>query len=391
MTVRPTILVICDYYLPGFESGGAMRTIVNMVERMSDEFDFRIVTRDHDGPLNKKPYETVRIGEWNRVGNTDVYYMPRGKTGSRDLLTLIHYTKPNAIYVNSFFSSLTIAVLSLKKRGRITDVPIILAPEGEFSPGALSLKRVKKQLYLKAAKSLRLLDNITWKTASDSEVSEIEASLGRIDNVHIAPNLPPLTEDRDPAAKPPKSSGTARMAFLSRYMRKKNFNWLLERLNYVEGDLKISIYGPIEDAEYWKGAEELIAKLPENVRVTARGPVSYDKVNETLSKYEFFVLPTLGENFGHVFVEAFAAGCPVITSDRTPWRDLEEKGIGWDLSLETPQRWVEIIDRCIAMKADEFSAMSKKASEFAKAWLAAPELEGSNREVLRAAIEKGRV
>ena len=29
--VRPVILIICDYYLPGFESGGAMRTLVNMI------------------------------------------------------------------------------------------------------------------------------------------------------------------------------------------------------------------------------------------------------------------------------------------------------------------------------------------------------------------------
>ena len=49
-TEKPLILVICDYYLPGFESGGAMRTIVNMVDRLADEFRFRIVTRDHDGP-----------------------------------------------------------------------------------------------------------------------------------------------------------------------------------------------------------------------------------------------------------------------------------------------------------------------------------------------------
>jgi glycosyltransferase involved in cell wall biosynthesis len=41
-------------------------------------------------------------------------------------------------------------------------------------------------------------------------------------------------------------------------------------------------------------------------------------------EYDFFVLPTIGENFGYVFLEALAAGCPLITSDRTPWTTLRK-------------------------------------------------------------------
>ena len=41
--VRPVILVICDYYLPGFESGGAMRTLVNMVDRLGNNLEFKII------------------------------------------------------------------------------------------------------------------------------------------------------------------------------------------------------------------------------------------------------------------------------------------------------------------------------------------------------------
>ena len=55
---------------------------------------------------------------------------------------------------------------------------------------------------------------------------------------------------------------------------------------------------------------------------------------KNLFEYHFFILPTLGENFGHVFIEALAAGCPLIISNRTPWLELEKKGIGWDIPLE---------------------------------------------------------
>jgi len=392
MSQRPIILIICDYYLPGFESGGAMRTIVNMVERMSDEFDFRIATRDRDGILATKPYDTVRIDDWNRVGNADVYYMSPGKTGLGSLRSLIKAVNPSAIYVNSFFSPLTIALLYLRKRRRIQSVPIILAPEGEFSEGALLIKRVKKTLYMTAAKSLQLLANITWKAAAESEVAEIQRALGNIENIHIAPNLPPVLNASDrKTIKPNKSPGLARMVFLSRYMRKKNFNWLLENLTDVGGKLLIDICGPLEEKDYWEEAQQLIEKLPKNIRIEAKGPVPHEAVAETLSQHDFFILPTIGENFGHVFIEAFEAGCPVITSDRTPWRDLEEKGVGWDLSLDAPEKWIHVINECIAMSADDFAAMSQRSQEFAAAWSSAPELEESNRAVLRAATAKGRI
>src|SRR4051812_6745925 len=103
---KPLILMICDYYLPGFESGGAMRTLVNMVDRLNDEFEFRVITRDHDGPNNLVPYDTVKLDEWNRVGNADVYYVSKGNVSSSTIRRLILETAPAAVYVNSFFSSL---------------------------------------------------------------------------------------------------------------------------------------------------------------------------------------------------------------------------------------------------------------------------------------------
>jgi len=136
--------MICDYYLPGFESGGAMRTLVNMVDRLNDEFDFRVITRDHDGPNNLVPYESVKIDEWNRVGNADVYYVSKGNISQGNIKHLILETKPSAVYVNSFFSSLTVITLMLSRFGRIGNIPIILAPEGELVPGGLKLKPVKK-------------------------------------------------------------------------------------------------------------------------------------------------------------------------------------------------------------------------------------------------------
>lgn len=44
-----------------------MRTIVNFVDHLGDEFDIRIVTRDRDA-LDTEPYASVEVDAWNTVG-----------------------------------------------------------------------------------------------------------------------------------------------------------------------------------------------------------------------------------------------------------------------------------------------------------------------------------
>jgi glycosyltransferase involved in cell wall biosynthesis len=77
-------------------------------------------------------------------------------------------------------------------------------------------------------------------------------------------------------------------------------------------------------------------------------------------------LPSLGENFGHVIVEALSAGCPILISDRTPWRGLAERGVGWDLPLEDPAGFRGVIDACCV---EEFEERRRRA-ELASAWAA---------------------
>jgi len=170
-------------------------------------------------------------------------------------------------------------------------------------------------------------------------------------------------------------------------MRKKNLNWLLEKIDAMDGEIDLDVYGPIEDDDYFEETQQILKKLPANIRVKMKGPVSHDKVAETLVGYHFFVLPTLGENFGHIFVEALAAGCPLVISDRSPWHGLEEKRIGWDIPLEDPQAWLRVVKTCLDMDEEDYRERSELASDFAQAWLTSPTLEESNRAVLRYAVK----
>ena len=66
-------------------------------------------------------------------------------------------------------------------------------------------------------------------------------------------------------------------------------------------------------------------------------------IREAVVSSDLLFLPTAGENFGHAIQEALAAGCPVLISDRTRWRDLAPKGVGWDLPLSAPDRFVAVL------------------------------------------------
>jgi glycosyltransferase involved in cell wall biosynthesis len=383
------ILVLSDYYLPGYKSGGGMRTIVNMVDRLKDKFEFFIITRDHDGKLDHDQYTSVKIDHWNSVRNAQVYYLSKNNFKISKLRELIAEVKPDLIYSNSYFATLTFYLLILKKLRLIPKVSLILAPCGELSAGALQLNFEKKNAFIKLTSFLNLYKNIIWKASSVFEKKEIEMIKGSGGEIFIAPDMLPrmIFEELDVIIKPKKEVGSVKIIFLSRFMKKKNFKWLLENLKGIKGKLEIDIFGPLEDADYWEECKKIIETLPKNIKIESKGSVPHEKVLPVLAAYHFFIMPTLGENFGHIFLEALAAGCPLIISDKTPWLGLEEKGIGWDLSLTDPQIWLDKLNYCICLDQQSYSDLSNNARKFAVSVLNDKKYEEDTLRILENSLE----
>lgn len=385
---KPTILIVCNYYLPGYKAGGGLRTVVHMVERFREKFDFRVVTLDCD--VDGIPYKNVKINEWNEVDGSQVFYLSQKSIKLSKLRELISEVEPALVYMNSVFSKLSIFVLLLRKLKLLPKTPVILAPEGELSGAALESKAYKKKPFVKFAKAAGLYKHLIWKVTAEPERIETERFKGISGEIFVAPNLPfkSMFEDYRQDLKPIKKVGEAKMIFLSRYMPHKNFKWLMDNLSEITGNLEIDIWGPIEDEVYWAETQRSIEILPSNIKVNYKGSVPYEQVCRKLFDYHFFVLPTLGENFGHVFVEALVAGCPVIMSDRTPWLGLKSKHIGWDLPLEEPREWNKIINYCIGLNQADYTDLSSSARMFAQQWLANPEVEEATLRVLENALQK---
>jgi glycosyltransferase involved in cell wall biosynthesis len=361
-----TVLVFVPYYLPGYKSGGPVRSIANLVARLGEDLRFVIVTADRDSG-DRAPYRDVVPGAARRVGNADVVYVDAAHARPHRMAALIRRIRPDVLYLNSFFSpAFSIGVLLLQRLHLIPAVPIVLAPRGEFSPGALQLKAPKKRLFLAAARVLGLHRDVLWHATTPLEAAHIRRALeGAAPRIVVAPIIAGAS-DPESAPTRAKDAGRLRVAFLSRLSAKKNLLGALEILHGVRGNVDLDIYGPVEDESYWRRCRAAIDALPPNVRASYGGPVAAEDVAAVLADHDLFFLPTLGENYGHVIREALAAGTPVLISDQTPWRDLDAQQVGWDLPLDRPDAFRAALERCIAMSAAEFAVWREHAAAYAR-------------------------
>jgi glycosyltransferase involved in cell wall biosynthesis len=367
--MAPRILVLTSYYLPGYRAGGPVRTLANLVSALGSDYDFRIITRDRD-LRQSKSYAGVRIGAWIHEHGSSIYYCRPASLKPNAMGRLLKATEHDALYLNSLFDpQFSILPLVLRALGRIPRRALVIAPRGECAPAALRLRRARKRVFLWTARLLGLHRGAVWHASSEMEAGDIRRVIGRNAMIAIAPDLPvnPTTL-RSHVQRPAKQTGELEILFLARISPMKNLDFALRVLRHLTGRVRVRIIGPIDDEAYWRQCQALAAELPSNVSAEYLGPIAYELVERHLHSAQLLFLPSRGESFGHVLFEALAAGCPVLTSDRTIWRDLSRHGVGWDLPLKQPERFAGAIRTMLELDGAQFDAMSQRAAEFAATW-----------------------
>jgi glycosyltransferase involved in cell wall biosynthesis len=94
--------------------------------------------------------------------------------------------------------------------------------------------------------------------------------------------------------------------------------------------------------------------------------VAHGEVAPLMAAHDVFFLPTLGENYGYVVAEALAAGCPVLLSDRTSWRDLQSAGVGADLPLDDIEAFRQALSRWAALSETERTLERRRCLAYAR-------------------------
>lgn len=387
---NPEILIPFRHYLPGSKFGGSVRSIANLVDHLGDELNFKVLTYDRDIG-DTRPYPGITKNRWRRLGRAKVYYLKYKRANFGTLKKLLRDSSYDLLYFNSFFAyPFTIIPLLLRKLNLIRRTPAIVAPRGEFTPGAFRIKRFKKRVYVALVKLIGLYDDVTWHASNEQEERDIRRWFGPKARVRIAPDLPTLIDPQEKLQRREKEAGKLKALFLSRVSPKKNLLGALQMLQLCPGPVEYNIYGPLEDRGYWEKCRAVIKNMPGNISVNYRGVVDFDGVNRIFREHDLFFFPTTGENFGHVILESLVNGCPVLISDQTPWRGLERRGVGRDIPLAQREQYLAVLQQFLEMDAAGHRDWSSRARRYGLQFYRSTEEIAQNRLLFRGALEKGR-
>jgi glycosyltransferase involved in cell wall biosynthesis len=383
-----TILIVISNYLPGFKLGGPVASISNLINNLSDYYNFKILTSDRDFE-DKKSYPGIIKNTWLQRDNHKIFYLKRNLFTLYYLIYFIIRTPADILYLNSFFDPLfSISLVIAKKVGILKIKTLIVAPRGELLEGCLKFKYRKKALFIWFAKSLDLFKDIYWHASTVDESKDIIKLLNvKESKVRVALNMSDVNENDESLNEiyyndcEEVEKKYLRLVFLSRISKEKNLIYALEVLRNVKSEVLFDIYGPIEDEGVWHVCLENIKKLPLNVIVSYKGLVDRAYVKKTFLCYDLFFFPSVGENYGHVISESLSVGTPVLLSDKTPWRNLEEKGWGWDLSLNNPQLFVETIHKMATYPKSYLKETRKMIKNSFIEHLKKPEILNANKEL----------
>lgn len=388
---RKVAVAIClRHYLPGYKSGGPVRTIANLVEHLGDEFDFRIVTSDRD-IHDTEPYSGVTPDAWQAVGKARVYYASPATQTLSGITKVLNAVDADVLYLNSFFDSrFTILPLLARRVGMLRQRRVIVAPRGEFSASALRIRSWKKWPFRMLARISGLYAGVIWHASSEFERTDIASRMGvrAGSSTRIAVNLPGVPDAAAAEAWRPREPGEPlRVVFVSRIAPMKNLDYALRVVAASPVALSFDIYGMIDDHAYWERCRGLMAGMPRHVTITYHGPLPHEQVCAVLARHDVLFLPTLGENYGHVIAEALSQGTPVLISDRTPWRDLQQAGVGWDLPLDAGVRAFTSALRTLAeMEPATYEGMRRQVARRARSVLARDDAMEANRRFFTSAF-----
>ncbi len=374
----PTVLIFVPNYFPGYMSGGIARTILNTVEWLGVDFEFLIVTRDRDLG-SQTPYEQIQHGVWVPMGESKVRYLAPDELTFSALTKLVNETRHDILHLNSFFDSVfTIKLLMLLKLRRIHSPKIVMSPRGEFVEGPLHIKYHKKLLYILLSRLAGFYKGIRWHASTSHESQGIAKAMGvSTSAVYSAIDLP--IKDLGSMVTGVPQGKELKVIFLSRLTREKNLDGALRILQLVRQPMQFDIVGPKEDIHYWQECEALLVQLPAHVKARYLGPISPQDVFSCLAMYDLFLFPTHGENYGHVIAESISVGTRVLISQGTPWRNLVDDGVGWDLDVGDHSEFAKVLDDLAVQPYDERIALRQSVRGAALLRLYNPQAVDHNR------------
>jgi glycosyltransferase involved in cell wall biosynthesis len=233
---------------------------------------------------------------------------------------------------------------------RQLDCRYIVSPHGMLQPQAMAYASLKKRLAWLLYEKRRLQKAAALHVTSNIEAQSVARQLpsANLIQVPIGISLPQIP----PRDRPRRQD----VIYLGRLSPIKGISMLIKAWQLAkQAGWHLRLVGPCDPA-YLQQLRDEVAQLNVGDSVSFDGPLYGVDKQTLLLESHVLVLPSFSENFGMVVVEALAHGLPVITTNRTPWLSIPQKGCGWIVQPEA-SRLAEAIRSAMSTSANDAERM----------------------------------
>lgn len=281
----------------------------------------------------------------------------------------------------------------MAKIARKHHIPYMMTPRGCLEPWAYQgqglLKNLKKRVAMLLYQKRDLQKSVCILATSTMEAENLRA-LGINTPIAVIPNGIDISEYRCRSWDFRKYV-KKQIVFLSRIHEKKGIEFLIDAWSELKArypDWNVVIAGNGEEA-YIDHLKGMIAKQGLSDCMKIIPPVYGEAKHQLYCESSLFILPSYSENFGMVIAEAMSCGVPVITTNGTPWQELNEKQLGWciELSLENV---ANAISEAINLGQDKLFEMGQQCSEYVRDTYQYTEVAAKNKAVYEWILNGGK-
>ena len=331
------------HYIPSIDrsSGGTTAYMQLLGNELGKQVDLHIVSHKGSNPV--------------KIENCQIHYINASvwRGMKREWLALLNVIRPDVVHVNCCWMP---GCAYVQKWAQELGYKVILTPHGMLEPWIMKRNYWTKKLPALLLYQKKAVEHANCLHATAESEKENLLRLGYNSQIEVIAN----GIDVSNIVTKYEWKRNKNILFLSRIHVKKGINFLIEAVAQLKNqlcDYKVNIAGE-GDENYISELKALTVKLGVDDIVKFIGGVYGERKWDMLRQADLFVLPTHSENFGIVVAEALASGTPVITTEGTPWQDLENRHCGWWTKIGT-NATIQAIKSFLSLTEQDLEAMGK--------------------------------
>ena len=347
--MKKRILIFSFAYYPRFV-GGAEVAIKELTDRIGDEYEFDMVTLRKHAPSfehvgNVKVY---RVGwRWSGKRTSSARFFPLAKI----LFPILAYHKARALHRERHYDTAWSMMAAYAGFGalffklRHPNVPFILTlqegdPISHIKRRALPVYPLFRMIFTRA-------DIIQ---AISHYLADFGRSMGFNGPLEVVPNgVDTKRFINAPAAEVGKKEGETWLIHTGRLVQKNGIDTIIKSLTFMKSNVHALLLGNGRDKSV---LESLTRKYHLQNRVHFLPYVHIEQVPSYLHACDIFVRPSRSEGMGNSFVEAMAAGLPVIATQEGGIADFlfdakknpDKPTTGWAVDKDSPEQIAQAVN-----------------------------------------------